>query len=216
MSDATVSEHLRPLLEVLRRVYPHGLKERDYLPLLDFLQFSMSERSLATLVAAFTGRQAAAVAADSARLSDADSAGAGMLATGRVADRLRAHGWGEALKGFAERETQARISPLPGDLPDYVLESLAVLRRAYPDGIPQTDYLPLLATLTRDCSHRGLSEIVGAYTGRHYMSVYNDIGGIRDDPATRRDADRIWQRLLDNGWIPETPSDDDDWPPLRL
>ena len=207
-------QHLRPLLVVLRRVYHHGVPKRDYLPLLDFLQFFMSERSLAAVVAALTGRDPAAVAADSARLSAADSPGAGMLATGRVADHLRAHGWDGALEEFAERETQARISPLPDDLPDDMLESLAVLRRAYPDGIPGADYLPLLATLTRDCTHRGLSHVVGTYTGRHYMTVYNDIGAIRKDAAMRRDADLIWQRLLDNGWIPETPSDDD-WPPLR-
>jgi hypothetical protein len=201
-----------PLLGVLRRAYPDGVPGRDYQPLIEVLQFSLSERSLATLVAALTGADPGAVAADTARLSGIDSGSPGMGATGCVRRRLEAHGWGTAVAGFAREEWQARISPLP-DLPDYLLESLTVLRRAYPDGIPAADYLPLLATLTRDCSLRGLAQLVGAYTGRHYMSVYNDIGAIRED-AMRPDADRIWQLLLDDGWIPETPSDPR--PPMRL
>lgn len=213
MTEPPVPLPMLPLLDVLRRAFPNGVPERDYRPLLEVLQFRMSERTLATLVAALTGADRDAVAADSARLSGMDSDGPGMGATRRVRARLEAHGWDAAIEGFAREEAQARISPLP-DLPDYMLDSLAVLRRAYPDGIPAADYLPLLATLTRDCSLRGLAQLVGAYTGRHYMSVYNDIGAIQED-AMRRDADRIWRLLLDNGWIPETPSDDD-WPPMRL
>jgi Protein of unknown function (DUF3349) len=212
MTEPAVPPRMLPLLDVLRRAYPHGVPEGDYLPLLEVLQFRMSERSLATLVAALTGAEPRSVAADSATLSGIDSSGPGMRATGRVRDHLEAHGWDTAIEGFAPEEWQGRISPLP-DLPDYLLDSLAVLRRAYPDGIPAGDYLPLLATLTRDYSLRGLAQLVGAYTGRHYMSVYNDIGAIQED-AMRRDADRIWQLLLDNGWIPETPSDD--WPSMRL
>lgn len=214
MTEPAVSPSIDPLLDVLRRAYPKGVPEGDYLPLLEVLQFSMSERSLATLVAALTGADPMAVATDSAGLSRIDSDGLGMPATRRVRRHLGTHGWDAAAESFAREESQGRISPLPGDLPDYMLESLAVLRRAYPDGIPAADYLPLLATLTRDCSQRGLAQLVGAYTGRHYMSVYNDIGAIQED-TVRRDADRIWQLLLDNGWVPETPSGDD-WPPLRL
>jgi hypothetical protein len=46
---------------------------------------------------------------------------------------------------------------VPGNLP-----LLTVLRHAYPDGVPERDYLPLLDAL-------------------QYMSVYNDIGAIQED-----------------------------------
>lgn len=208
-----VPEHLLPLLGVLRGGYPHGVPDRDYLPLLEVLQFSLSERSLAALVAALTGRDPAAVADDSAKQSAGTGKGPGIGKTGRVKDRLERHGWDDVIADAVRRETYARISPLPTDTPGYMLDSLAVLRRAYPDGIPAADYRPLLAALRRDASLRGLAELVGAYTGRHYMTVYNEVGGVSD--IAREDADRVWQRLLDNGWIPETPSDDD-WPDYAL
>jgi hypothetical protein len=213
MAEISVPGRLLPLLGVVRRTYPDGVPPDDYKPLLEVLQWRMSERSLAILVAALTGREPAEVAGDSAVLSagPADS-GPGLLRVGSVRDRLDANGWDEVSRGFEKQDVHARISPLP-ELPDYMVEALDVLRRVYPDGIPGADYYPLLAALSRDCSQRGLASIVGTYTGRHYVIIYNDAGGVSVE-VTRRDADRVWQRLLDHGWIPELPIDDD-WPPLR-
>jgi len=98
-------------------------------------------------------------------------------------------------------------------VPDRLLPLLDALRRAYPDGVPGTDYLPLLAALWRDCSQRGLASIVGTYTGRHYVCVCCDADRATAE-VTRGDADRVWRRLLDHGWIPGEPAEDG-WPPLR-
>jgi hypothetical protein len=213
MAQTGVPDRLLPLLGVLRTAYPHGVSRRDYEPLLEVLQWRMSERSLAIIVAALTGREPAEAADDSAVLSAGPAgSGPGPRHVGRVRDRLDAHGWDEVARGFEKKDLHARISPLP-ELPDYMVRALDVLHRVYPDGIPGADYYPLLAALWRDCSQRGLASIVGAYTGRHYVIVYNDAGGVSEE-VTRRDADRVWQRLLDHGWIPELPIDDD-WPPLR-
>jgi hypothetical protein len=94
---------------------------------------------------------------------------------------------------------------------DGMEDELLVLRRMYPDGvIPEQDYLPLLAALYRDMSYHGVAELVGAFTGRDYKDIYFDVmGSVSDaDPADRpprRDTDRLWVMLLDNGWVPETP-----------
>jgi hypothetical protein len=213
MTGISVPGRLRPLLGVLRRAYPDGIPRREYPALLDHLQLYMSERSLATIVAALTGAEPAAVAADSAVLSGSPAgSGPGWSAIWCVRDRLGASGWGEVARGFQNQDLHARLSPMP-EQPDYLLVSLAVLGRAYPEGIPGADYMPLLAALWRDCSLRGLSCLVGAYTGRHYAYIYHDAGGVSEQ-VTRSDADRVWQRLLDHGWIPELPPEDD-WPPLR-
>ena len=42
-------------------------------------------------------------------------------------------------------------------------EVLAVLRRAYPDGLPDRDYLPLLAALAPEFSERNLAELVAEF-----------------------------------------------------
>jgi hypothetical protein len=207
-------DRLLPLLGVLRRAYPEGVPGRDYMALLERLQWFMSERSLATLVAALIDGEPAAVAEDSAVVS-ASPAGGGPSARDDiwcVRFHLEAHGWDEVAQGFEKKDVHARISPLP-EQPDYAAEALTVLCRAYPGGIPGADYYPLLAALWRDCSQRGLACLVGTYTGRHYVIIYNDAGGVREE-VTRDEADRVWQRLLDHGWIPELPIDDD-WPPLR-
>jgi hypothetical protein len=200
-----VPEYLLPLLGVLRRAYPHGVPDRDYLALLQVLQFTLSERSLSVLVAALTGKDPATVTDDSAKQSARTGRGPGIMRTGRVKDRLERLGWDEVIADAARRETYARMSPVPVGTPGYMLDSLAVLRRAYPDGIPAADYRPLLAALRRDSSLRGLGELVGAYTGRHYVTVYNEAGDLSD--VEPDDADRVWQLLLDNGWVPEMPPD---------
>jgi hypothetical protein len=214
-----VPGHLDSLRAVLRRAYPDGVPGGDYEPLLDFLQRDLSERSLATLVAALTGAEVTAVASDSAAIADAPLsetnrgvARARNRGVARVRARLDASGWDAVGRGFTSKDRQARITRIP-EVPDYELEALTVLARMYPDGIPGPEYMPLLAALWRDCSCRGLALTVGHFTGRHYVNVYSDAGGVTSE-VSRADADRVWQKLLGCGWIPELPGEDH-WPPLR-
>jgi hypothetical protein len=62
----SVSDHLAPLLALLRAAYPHDVPAEDYMPLLVVLQADMSERNLAEVVGALTGRDPATVANDAA------------------------------------------------------------------------------------------------------------------------------------------------------
>lgn len=92
------------------------------------------------------------------------------------------------------------------DVPDDEY-ALSVLRRAYPDGIPDDEYLPLLAALHKEMSFRAIGKLVGAYLGRDYVGIYWDAQGAASvvDPAdrlSRHDIDRVWVKLLDNGWMP--------------
>ncbi|WP_433128324.1 DUF3349 domain-containing protein [Micromonospora sp. CA-240977] len=57
---------LRRELEVLRRAYPEGLADEDYLPLLVVLWPDFSDRNLAALVAELIGGQPAIVSNDAA------------------------------------------------------------------------------------------------------------------------------------------------------
>ena len=57
---------------------------------------------------------------------------------------------------------------------DELLASLAVLRAAYPTGLPDGDYLPLLAVLHDGYSERQLAALVAEFTGRERVVVDND------------------------------------------
>jgi hypothetical protein len=90
---------------------------------------------------------------------------------------------------------------------DYSYE-LGVLRRTWPGGLPERDYGLLLAALHKQMSFRAIGALVGEFTGRHPVDVYFDANGAASviDPGGRlsfRDVDRVWVRLLDNGWMPE-------------
>lgn len=209
MAEISVPSYLLPPLGVLRRAYPKGVPRRDYTALLDVLRGHMSERSLALIVAAVIDGDPEAVAADSAALAGPPAElPAATKGTWRVRDRLDSNGWGEVARDFEEKDLHARISPVP-ELPDYLLDGLAVLRRAYPDGIPGAEYRPLLAALNKDMSYRNVGALVGALTGRNYLEVANEVAGaislVPGDRAPRRDVDRVWVKLLGHGWIPEFP-----------
>jgi hypothetical protein len=60
------------------------------------------------------------------------------------------------------------------DAPDELLDSYDVLARAYPEGVPDSDYWALLAVLDEDFSNRQLAALVAAFTGRHPIDVDND------------------------------------------
>jgi hypothetical protein len=68
---------------------------------------------------------------------------------------------------------------------------IEVLRRAYPAGIPQEDYYPLMAALGEaGMSVRAVAEAVGGYHDRDYVEFYSDanlatVEAARDPSRTR-------------------------------
>jgi hypothetical protein len=59
-------------------------------------------------------------------------------------------------------------------VPEHLRPVLADLRRAYPDGVPPGEYLPLLVVLQQDMSARNLALVVGELTGKDPVVVEND------------------------------------------
>jgi hypothetical protein len=62
--------------------------------------------------------------------------------------------------------------PLPGGLE----RTVSFLLRAYPNGLPDADYLPLIFLLLENLSHRNLATVVAHVFGRDFDGVLNDIG----------------------------------------
>ena len=85
------------------------------------------------------------------------------------------------------------------------------LRAGYPDGIPQNDYLPLLALLTRRLTADEVKIVARELMSR---AAFDDIDigasimAITDDLPSPEDVERVRERLAAKGWPLDEPRDD--------
>ena len=85
-------------------------------------------------------------------------------------------------------------------VPEHLRPVLATLRRAYPDGVPPGEYLPLLAVLQEDMSARNLALVVGELTGKDPIVV--ESGAAASVSVPRVDAaeiDRVKHHIVASG-----------------
>lgn len=82
------------------------------------------------------------------------------------------------------------------------------LRAGYPDGVPQTDYIPLLALLSRRLTGDEVKEVAAELIRRgdfDHIDIGVMITRVTDQLPALDDLERVRQRLAANGW----PLDDD-------
>lgn len=90
-------------------------------------------------------------------------------------------------------------------LGDLVAMIVAFVRRGYPRGVPQTDYIPLLALLRRRLTDDEVTAVVTQLVARDELNVeIADIGAaitrITDELPSPADLDRVGRRLDEIGW----------------
>jgi hypothetical protein len=87
------------------------------------------------------------------------------------------------------------------------------LRAGYPEGMPPTDYLPVLALLTRRLTHDEV-KLVAAEAMKRGGFDHIDIGvaitQITDELPAPADVERVRQRLAAKGWPLDDPRDIED------
>ncbi|GAA4996582.1 hypothetical protein GCM10023205_82270 [Yinghuangia aomiensis] len=88
-------------------------------------------------------------------------------------------------------------------VPPYLERTLSILRTAYPEGLPTSDYLPVVRVLTEGMSLRNLNDVVAELTGYATMKVYNDVGFAAELELTDPDVVRVEARLTRHGWDPD-------------
>ena len=80
---------------------------------------------------------------------------------------------------------------------------LAWLRAGYPEGVPPTDYIPLLALLARRLTGDEVKEVARELMQRDNFDPV-DIGvlitQITDQPPSHEDIERVRERLAAKGW----------------
>ncbi len=94
-------------------------------------------------------------------------------------------------------------------LPETPDESTATfIQCAFPHGLSQEEYFPLLFILTQDMSFRAASSFVGMLLGKGYIDIYNDAIGVNNDLSLRNSeiVAHLKQRILRCGyekWLDE-------------
>ena len=85
------------------------------------------------------------------------------------------------------------------------------LRAGYPDGVPQNDYLPLIALLSRRLTAEDVALVAAELTGRPDFDQY-DIGSaimrVTDELPSTEEVERVRQHLMGAGWPLDDPLDD--------
>jgi hypothetical protein len=67
-----------------------------------------------------------------------------------------------------------------------------MIRAAFPGGIPEAAYRPLLALLYEGMSFRTTAEVVSRCAGKPWAAVYNDVlGAVADSDAGRLSAEAV-------------------------
>ena len=82
------------------------------------------------------------------------------------------------------------------EIPEHLRSSLELVKRAYPEGVPEADYLPLLAALYEYFSDRNLAELTTFWSDRDYHVCLNDV---YKAAAGKLDTARVHERLLAAG-----------------
>ncbi|HVK34801.1 MAG TPA: DUF3349 domain-containing protein [Microlunatus sp.] len=91
--------------------------------------------------------------------------------------------------------------PLPGFLGSIV----SWLRAGYPEGVPETDYIPLIAVLARRLSNDEVRAVAQELIDSGELPVDNiDIGTmitrVTDELPREADVNRVRDRLAAHGW----------------
>jgi hypothetical protein len=60
-------------------------------------------------------------------------------------------------------------------IPTHLVSTYQLLQCAFPQGIDEQFYLPLLSILYEEISDRNLAQVIAEFTGRDYYSVLNDV-----------------------------------------
>jgi len=90
-------------------------------------------------------------------------------------------------------------------LPEILQSIVDFVRKGYPQGVPQQDYIPLIALLARRLSDQEIAEIAADLTpadgGAEVIGAA--IQRLGHESASDADIERVRDRLRAAGWEPE-------------
>lgn len=93
----------------------------------------------------------------------------------------------------------------------FIAKIVAWLRAGYPEGVPDNDYMPLLALLTRRLSNDEVKAVAGELMARRdfdHVDIGVAITAITDELPAPDDVERVRQRLAAKGWPLDDPREE--------
>jgi hypothetical protein len=81
-------------------------------------------------------------------------------------------------------------------VPDYLMDIYGLLKCAYPEGIPETEYWPVMSLLHPIMSHWCIADVLPELTEKDHSLVYLDASGFgMDPPPSPEDAAKVKHKL---------------------
>lgn len=204
-TDPTADGPVARVVGWLRAGYPSGVPEQDYVPLLGILRRSLTPDELEQVVGELLHDAERADAAGRELSPALMRERIEQLLLGpalpedlvRVSARLAAAGW--PLAGPEE------LDPAPQDRPGLVARVVRWLRDGYPAGLPEQDFVPLIALLRRRLSDEEVTEVAErlATEGRlpaSRVDVGTAIAAVTSDLPSDEDIERVRRSLAEHGW----------------
>lgn len=190
----------------LRKGYPQGVPQQDYIALLALMHHRLTEAELRTIVGRLIEAGDLPVERDeiAAMIEQITKQEPTDDDLSRVAARLAAGGWPLAAP-IPDSAPESDDEILRGERQGLLQSVLGWLRAGYPDGIPENDYIPIVALLARRLSDdeiKWVSDQVVEYGRPPFGSV--DIGvlitKVTNELPREPDLRRVAERLQAAGW----------------
>jgi len=195
---------LRDVFTWVDEAYPDGVPPEDSGTLVGLLRHRIGAEQTLDLVLrlAAAGHLDASVAGRTGSTDDLDPA-----AVRRVSGRLAAGGW--PLAGPQSTST-ATDDDTPPDPQSTLGRIVAWLREGYPGGVPDHDYIPLLALLERRLTRNEVKKVAKALRRDHVSPAGpEDIAAAITDlthvEPSEEDLARVRARLAKKGWPLDFP-----------
>jgi hypothetical protein len=197
----------------LRAGYPDGVPQQDYVALLGLLQRSLTETEVDRVVRRLADDAAASEAVVNRnvieqRIADLLKGPALDADIARVSARMASAGWPLAplhpgvSNASAERYAEATV---PAPRRSLVTRVVDWLREGYPTGVPEQDYIALVALLRRRLTDAEVVQVSRELV-RHGVVLPDrvDIGTaitrVTAELPSEEDVQRVRRYLTDHGW----------------
>lgn len=83
-------------------------------------------------------------------------------------------------------------------IPTHLVSTYQLLQCAFPQGIEEKEYFPLLSVLYEQMSDRSLAQVIAEFTGREYSAVLNDVYQVGMEGSFG--GEEVKQRLIRCGY----------------